>query len=236
MRYVYDGNVVVQELDQSNAPKVSYTRGRDLSGTMQGAGGIGGLLARTDNTVGTHAYYFADGNGNITSLTDGNQAVVASYLYDPYGRILSQSGPLAAANLYRFSSKELHVNSGLYYYLYRFYDPSLQRWLNRDPLGELSGANLYAFLSNEPITSADNFGLVDWAWWARLFPLLWTLAHPGPPPNPPSPPEEPPPIQQPLAPGCPITNAPPAPTPNPFPVHHPTSYPVVGYPTHYGSP
>ena len=102
VRYVYDGNVVVQEQDQNNASKVSYTRGRDLSGSQQGAGGIGGLLARSDNTAVTHAYYFADGNGNITCMIDTNQAVVATYLYDPYGRILSQSGPLAAANLYRF--------------------------------------------------------------------------------------------------------------------------------------
>src|SRR5205809_5140641 len=39
-------------------------------------------------------------------------------------------------NVYRFSSKEIHVNSGLYYYGYRWYAPNLQRWLNRDPLGE----------------------------------------------------------------------------------------------------
>ncbi len=53
----YDGNVVVQELDGNDTPQVSYTRSRDLSGTMQGAGGIGRLLARTDNTAGTHAYF-----------------------------------------------------------------------------------------------------------------------------------------------------------------------------------
>jgi RHS repeat-associated protein len=62
--------------------------------------------------------------------------VVASYRYDPYGNTLAQSGALANANTYRFSSKELHAGSGLYYYGYRFYDPSLQRWINRDPIGE----------------------------------------------------------------------------------------------------
>ena len=183
VRYVYDGNVVVQEQDQNNAPKVSYTRGRDLSGTVQGAGGIGGLLARTDNSLGTSAYYFADGNGNITCMTDGSQAVAASYLYDPYGRILSQSGWLANANLYRFSSKEFQINSGLVYYLYRFYDLNLQRWVNRDPHlergfetvpnaaqgprcsftmpGEFpERPNLYAFALNDPEGNVDALGAV----------------------------------------------------------------------------
>jgi RHS repeat-associated protein len=173
VRYVYDGNVVVQEQDQNNTADVSYTRGRDLSGTLQGAGGIGGLLARSANTTGAHAYYFADGNGNVTCMTDTNQSVVASYLYDPYGRILSQSGWLAAANLYRFSSKEFHVSSGLVCYLYRFYDPNLQRWINRDPINEIgfstfsragwgSGRgerNLFAFLWNDPGNRQDALGL-----------------------------------------------------------------------------
>jgi RHS repeat-associated protein len=142
MRYVYDGNLVIQERDANNLPLVTYTRGKDLSGSLQGAGGIGGLLARTDNRLfaigdsSAHAYYHADGNGNVTCLINTNQVIVAHYLYDPYGNILSQSGPLADANLYRFSSKEFHLASGLVYYLYRFYEGSLQRWLNRDPLGE----------------------------------------------------------------------------------------------------
>src|SRR5947208_7407782 len=46
--YLYDGNRVIQERDSSNRPTVVYTRGNDLSGSLEGAGGIGGLLARTD--------------------------------------------------------------------------------------------------------------------------------------------------------------------------------------------
>jgi RHS repeat-associated protein len=177
--YVYDGNLVVQEQDQNHTPKVSYTRGRDLSGSLQGAGGIGGLLARTDNSASTHAYYHADGNGNITCLIDTNQAVAAAYLYDPYGKILNQSGPLADANLYRFSSKEFHVNSGMYCYPYRFYDPALQRWPNRDPINEpahillrrnpgedivfsqAEEVNLYELLHGDPVNKLDPLGLGD---------------------------------------------------------------------------
>ena len=161
--YVYDGNLVIQERNANNLPAVCYTRGGDLSGTLQAAGGIGGLLARSDLTTATpqHSYYHADGNGNITCLINASQAIVAKYLYDPYGNILSQSGPLAGANLYRFSSKEFHANSSLVYYLYRFYDPNLQRWVNRDPVAEQSGISLYAFTLNNPIAIVDDFGLEE---------------------------------------------------------------------------
>jgi RHS repeat-associated protein len=134
VRHVFDGNLVIQERDGNNNVLVSYARGLDLSGTCcEAAGGIGGLLARTDST-GT-SYYHSDSGGNVTALTDASERVVAKYLYDPFGNIIAQSGALADANVYRFSSKEYHANSGLCYFGGRFYDPNLQRWLNRDPLG-----------------------------------------------------------------------------------------------------
>ena len=161
--YVYDAYLVIQERSSNNVPLVTYTRGNDLGGDLQSAGGIGGLLARTDNILlatnsgAAHAFYHCDGNGNVTALFNG--AVIASYNYDPFGNILLMSGPLAAANTYRFSSKESHANSGLYYYSRRFYDPNLQRWVNRDPLEELGGINLYAFVFNKPLNLFDSFGL-----------------------------------------------------------------------------
>lgn len=155
-RYIYDGQLVLQERDSSNNPWVTYTRGIDLSGQLQGAGGIGGLLARTDPD-GT-AYYHGDGSGNITALIDSAQQIVARYLYDPFGNLLGASGPLAQANLYRFSSKEFHPTANLYYYGFRYYEPNLQRWLNRDPIGEAGGVNLYGFNFNSPVNWVDTDG------------------------------------------------------------------------------
>ncbi len=165
VRYVYDGNLVLQERDGNNLPLVSYSRGSDLSGTLEGAGGIGGLLARTDNSrlaIGdssAHAYYQADGNGNITALVNEKQIIVAKYVYDPFGNILAKSGPLADANTFRASSKEYHQLSGLVYYLYRFYDPNLQRWLERDLIGEAGGMNSYQVVFNDPMNWIDLWGL-----------------------------------------------------------------------------
>jgi RHS repeat-associated protein len=191
-RYIYDGWRVIQERDGSNTPQVTYTRGSDLSGTMEGAGGIGGLLARSSGYSGgtgnwsTNNYYFADGNGNIAYIVDSTQILGASYRYDPFGNTISSSGSLASANVYRFSSKEQHVVSGMYYYGYRFYDPGMQRWLSRDPLGDesrartllpdqdflkrfvahsiepfeaLEGPNLYSLALNSPTVFVDARGL-----------------------------------------------------------------------------
>ena len=165
VRYVYDGMLPIQERDANNLALVSYTRGNDLSGSLQGAGGIGGLLGRTDHSAlnaqlsTANAYYHADGNGNITALVNTNGVVVARYNYDPYGNLLGMSGPMAEANTYRFSSKEYSANVSLYYYGFRFYDPNLQRWLNRDPIQEIGGLNLYSFSANDPVQVIDLFGL-----------------------------------------------------------------------------
>ncbi len=78
---------------------------------------------------------------------------------DPFGNILSKSGPLADANTYRFSSQDYHQPSGLSLYLYRAYDVNLQRWLNRDPIAEMGGINLYQYCLNDPVEWNDPFGL-----------------------------------------------------------------------------
>jgi RHS repeat-associated protein len=85
--------------------------------------------------------------------------VVGRYLYDPFGQLLGKWGGLADANRYRFSSKEFHGPSGIYYYGFRFYEPNLQRWLNQDPLAESGGVNLYAFVHNSSLKRVDAWGL-----------------------------------------------------------------------------
>jgi RHS repeat-associated protein len=171
-RYVYDGYLVIQERDGQNVPTVSYTRGKDLSGSRSGAGGIGGLLARTDNATQLHACYHADGNGNVTYMGNASQRLQAKYVYDPYGNLISAAGALAEANVYRFSSKESHAKSGLIYYLYRFYDPSLQRWVNRDPIEEQGGINLYGAGGNNLVKNVDPFGLSPGLSIVRVLPSI----------------------------------------------------------------
>lgn len=61
---------------------------------------------------------------------------------------------------FRFSSKYFDAESGLSYYGFRYYKPQLGRWLNRDPIKEDGGNNLYQFIKNEPISSWDYLGLI----------------------------------------------------------------------------
>jgi RHS repeat-associated protein len=163
IRYFWDGWLLVQERN-GTTPVVSYTRGHDLSGSREGAGGIGGLLGRStyaSGAWGNHAFYHADANGNVTMLLRADQTHGASYKYDPFGRTISSSGPLATANTMRFSSKEWHEAAGIYYYGYRFYRPEWQRWLSRDPIGERGGNNLYSLLQSDSINRVDILGLAE---------------------------------------------------------------------------
>jgi len=168
-RLVYDGNLILQHRDSGNTPTLTLTRGRDLSGSRAGAGGIGGLLAMTESS-GTNNYYQADDNGNVTCLIATNQLIVAKYLYDPFGSTLAISGPKADTNPYRFSSKPVHAASGKYDYLYRWYSPELQRWLNEDSIQEAGGLNLFTFVNNSPFLFIDALGLEGEEAGASAFP------------------------------------------------------------------
>jgi RHS repeat-associated protein len=170
VRYVYDGNLVVQERNEFNVATKTFTRGLDLSSTLQGAGGIGGLLCFSDHTATStyHLDFHAEGSGNVTALVDRNEQVAARYLYDPFGNTLAASGPQAEANLYRFSGKEQHTQSRLVCYLYRVYDPALHRWLSRDPLGGWTSVRLKTRLGEAVRLSP----------WERYeWPNLYTFAH-----------------------------------------------------------
>ena len=132
--FLYDGwNLIREEIEAGTPTSRSYVWGLDLSGTLQGAGGVGGLLVilSPDSGLLTPAY---DANGNITDLVDTNGAVVAHYEYDPYGNSIAQSGIQADTNPFRFSSKYWDGETGFYYYGYRYYSPSIGRFLSRDPV------------------------------------------------------------------------------------------------------
>ena len=157
--FVYDGwNPVREEVTHTNGVTdvVRYYWGRDLAGSLDGAGGVGGLLYLTVNGAAYVPLY--DANGNVVAYHDASGAAVAAYVYDAFGRTLSATGPLADLFRIRFSTKYQDAETGLYSYGHRFYDSGLGRWITRDPLEEQGGLNLYAFCGNDAVNRFDPDG------------------------------------------------------------------------------
>jgi len=158
-RYVWDGQVLLAVLDHTNGLVMSFMRGLDLSGTIHGAGGVGGLLAVSFKTDGTHFAAY-DGNGNVAALVsaaDGSES--ARYEYGPFAEPIRITGPVAKANPIRFSTQYADDVTGDLKYPYGDYRPDLGRRLSRDPIGEQSGRNLHSFAQNDSINSMDHLGL-----------------------------------------------------------------------------
>jgi len=132
--------------------------GLDWSGTLQGAGGVGGLLLTQE---GGNTYLpIYDGNGNVMGMVKASTGSVdAAYEYDAFGNTLRESGPYAASNPFRFSTKYTDIETGLVYYGLRYYSPSLGRFLNKDPIEEQGGLNLYAFCGNNGVNRWDYLGM-----------------------------------------------------------------------------
>jgi RHS repeat-associated protein len=163
--FVYDGWSMLSEIchlpSEMRTNTSWFVWGLDLSGTIGGAGGIGGLLSilADDSSLLAPVY---DGNGNVTALVDTNGSVVTAYEYDPFGNIASGISGAGISNPYRYSTKYHDQETGLAYYGYRFYSAGLGRWLSRDPMEEGGGVNLYGFVGNAPPNAVDGLGLAGY--------------------------------------------------------------------------
>jgi RHS repeat-associated protein len=143
-----------------------------LPEALEAAGGIGGLLAVEQVEVGGGTgqggvdagnYVFAyDGNGNVVQVLDwaaasAPAAIVAKYEYDPYGNVVASGRDYAAVNPFRFSTKYWDADVGMAYYGYRWYWPTVGRWISTDPIGNLAaglsqqggGPELRAFVQSK---------------------------------------------------------------------------------------
>ena len=157
-KFVWDGKVLTAIVDQTNGLVMSFMRGTDLSGTMQGAGGVGGLLAVTFKTNGTHFAAF-DGNGNVAALVnaaDGTQS--ANYEYGAFGEPIRITGTVGKLNPIRFSTQFADDVTGDLWFLYRPLGMSTGTWKSRDLIGEKGGLNLYDFVRNDCQNYRDLFG------------------------------------------------------------------------------
>jgi RHS repeat-associated protein len=172
LRFVYDGWHMIAELDATFATGTgvagitpargvvrTYLWGPDVSGTMTGAGGVGGLLAFTFQ--GDSYYPISDANGNITAIHAPGIDQVIRFDYDPFGNRITNTGPDVEICPMGFSTKYTDSETGLVDYGLRIYAPMMGRFLSRDPMGERGGINLYRMCRNDPVNRWDILGMLD---------------------------------------------------------------------------
>jgi RHS repeat-associated protein len=143
-RFVWAGLELAQERAANNAVTKRFFGGGEQIG-------------------GTNCYFTRDHLGSVREMTDSSGTVRARYDYDPYGRQTKLVGDLDAD--FGFTGHYVHAPSGLYLTLFRAYNADSGRWLNRDPLGEAGGMNLYGYVGNNPIRHFDPLGLAMGDWW-----------------------------------------------------------------------
>ena len=174
--YIWDNWNIIREIvrEGDSVAVTDNVWGLDLDGTLQGAGGVGGLLAviRSNSNSNSSLYFPTfDANGNISEYISTNGEIVAHYDYSPFGEPLVSSGPLAATFTHQFSTKPYCPVTGFSEYQMRKYNPTIGRWMNRDPIGEDGGMGLYCYASNMPICEADYIGLSIGEW--GIWPWNW---------------------------------------------------------------
>ena len=191
---IYDDfNLIAEIIETPSATNIQYyVWSLDLSGTLQGAGGVGGLLSMTRQTASSTNtfFYMSDANGNISDLVNASGTSVASYQYSPYGQIISSTGVEATNNTMTFSTKPWDADIRKYGYIYRDYEPDSGRWTSQDPLGEAAFAllnkamisairmnkleslnkgwnlaNLLQAFHNDPVSRIDVNGMIDHGNW-----------------------------------------------------------------------
>ncbi len=102
-----------------------------------------------------------DLQGNVVCLVDYQTGLpVERYSYSAFGtcQVTLDAG---IDNPWRFSSKRYDPETNWTYFGRRYYDAATGRWTTPDPIGFEGGANLYAYLLNNPLTHIDLYGLAD---------------------------------------------------------------------------
>lgn len=138
---------------------------------------------RTENvpTGGFVYHYLHDVLGSVIGLTDETGLPRERYTYDPYGKgfiekwdenanggdgaFVESAEPnsgmpySSVGNPFMWTGHRYDEAVGLYHMLFRFYDPALGRWLQRDPIEYADGVNLYEYTVSSPLFWIDPLGL-----------------------------------------------------------------------------
>ena len=121
-------------------------------------------------------FYQKNNQEDIIGIYDNNYHLIATYVYDSWGKILSikdssgneitDSSHIAIINPFRYRSYYYDEETKLYYLNTRYYNPEWGRFLNADGIIGNKNAylkyNLYEYCGNNPINNTDVSGNSFW--------------------------------------------------------------------------
>jgi RHS repeat-associated protein len=168
--YAYDGdgNRVSQQTPagtyayvndtNSSLPTVLNENGPD--GVLDYLNGISIISA---TAAGFQYYHQQDGIGSTINLTDATGVQKANYSYDPWGKLTTPLDPVGSKDKYKFTSEAVDSSSALLFLRARYYDPSVGRFISRDPfpmsLALPRMSNRYQYALSNPVELTDPSGL-----------------------------------------------------------------------------
>jgi RHS repeat-associated protein len=152
-RYFYEADKVVLETGENNNQKALQVYGSNLLYRSTAA----------DSELGAQSYYYLyNAHGDVTELIDAQGIIAATYDYDAFGNIISNTGN--ADNSITYAGYQYDKESGLYYLNARYYDSVTARFITEDTYrGEQNdplSLNLYTYCVNNPIIYTDPTGHV----------------------------------------------------------------------------
>ena len=146
-RYMYAGNQVLAEYNQSNVMQRRYVYGPGIDNPLM-----------VEEADGTRHYLHRDGKGSIMAASFGSGVdigeVAFKFTADAWG-----FGADETTSPYRFTARRVDEETGNYYYRNRYYHPDSGRFMSNDPIGYGDGLNMYAYAYNDPVNFTDPLGL-----------------------------------------------------------------------------
>ncbi|MFN8636067.1 MAG: RHS repeat-associated core domain-containing protein [Chloroflexota bacterium] len=122
---------------------------------------VWGLGLAYEVESGNALVYHVDGLGSVRALTDSTKAVVQTYESDEFGVPIASSG--GSSQPFGFTGEQRDLESSLVYLRSRIYDPTIGRFLSRDPFAGTLGApgslHRFVYVQNRPTFLVDPTGL-----------------------------------------------------------------------------
>ena len=143
--YLYDEGEVIETVDQNGNEVARFVHGQRIDEPL------------AESTTSGLDYYEQDALGSVTSQTNSLGNIIQTYTYDSFGNTTNSSG--TSANPFRFTAREFDVETNLYYYRARSFDPSAGRFTSEDPVGFSGGINFYVYAWDSPTNLTDPTGL-----------------------------------------------------------------------------